>query len=109
MHECEASLTFCASLRLHLAPSSSIGTAETSLPALPTAPQAPIDLLSTLLGAQLAYTGTERDAVILHHELTTTSPSEETELFTSTLVQVSLASSTLGRSETDSLPAVRYP
>nr|CRX79225.1 hypothetical protein ls5931a1_00038 [Leucosporidium scottii] len=72
---------------LHLAPSSSTATVEASLPAVPTSPQAPIDLLSTLLGAQLAYTGTERDAVILHHELTTTSPTKETELFTSTLVQ----------------------
>lgn len=55
---------------------------------MPTSPQAPIDLLSTLLGSQLAYTGTERDAVILHHELCTTSPDKEVELFTSTLVQV---------------------
>jgi alpha-aminoadipic semialdehyde synthase len=58
------------------------------LPPVPTSAQAPIDLLSTLLGAQLAYGPSERDAVILHHELCTKSASTgQTELFTSTLVQ----------------------
>lgn len=73
--------------RLRLAPSPDSKSSK-DLPAVPSSPQAPIDLLSTLLGAQLAYEPSERDAVILHHELCTKSASTgQVELFTSTLVQ----------------------
>ncbi|KAI5481105.1 alpha-aminoadipic semialdehyde synthase [Pseudohyphozyma bogoriensis] len=58
-----------------------------SLPALPSTPQSPIDLLSTLLAHHLRYESGEKDAVILHHELGTVSPDGEDQLFTSTLVQ----------------------
>ena len=71
--------------RLHLIPSSLLPF--NPLPALPPTPQSPLDLLSTLLGALLAYTPGEPDAVFLHHEIGTTSPAGEPELFTSTLVQ----------------------
>ncbi|GAA6063495.1 hypothetical protein JCM10212_004454 [Sporobolomyces blumeae] len=63
-------------------------TSDVSLPALPSTPSAPLDLLSSILSHQLAYGPNERDVVILHHELTTeSSETGEPELFTSTLVQ----------------------
>ncbi|KAM0786112.1 hypothetical protein ACM66B_006922 [Microbotryomycetes sp. NB124-2] len=57
------------------------------LPHVPTKEAAPLDLLSTVLGTSLAYKPGERDAVILHHELSTKTEDDRTELFTSTLVQ----------------------
>ncbi|KAM0745747.1 hypothetical protein T439DRAFT_318945 [Meredithblackwellia eburnea MCA 4105] len=72
---------------LHLAPSSAKPSSSNDLPALPSEPQAPIDLLSTILSSQLKYGPEERDAVILHHELGTTNKDGRPELFTSTLVQ----------------------
>ncbi|GAA5827914.1 hypothetical protein JCM11251_007729 [Rhodosporidiobolus azoricus] len=74
-------------LCLSPSPASSHALATTTLPPLPASAQAPLDLLSTILAHQLRYLPDERDAVILHHEVTTKSPSGETELFTSTLVQ----------------------
>ncbi|KAK4048433.1 hypothetical protein OIV83_004779 [Microbotryomycetes sp. JL201] len=58
-----------------------------SLPTVPKSAAAPLDLLSTLLGTSLAYKAGERDAVILHHELSTKTKNNQIELFTSTLVQ----------------------
>ncbi|GAA5888440.1 hypothetical protein JCM6882_008620 [Rhodosporidiobolus microsporus] len=57
------------------------------LPAIPSEAQAPLDLLSAILAHELRYELGERDAVILHHEVTTTTSFGENELFTSTLVQ----------------------
>ncbi|GAA5891472.1 hypothetical protein JCM8208_007293 [Rhodotorula glutinis] len=57
------------------------------LPTLPTSPLAPLDYLSVLLAHQLRYHPGERDAVVLHHEVTTRSTDGQAELFTSTLVQ----------------------
>lgn len=62
---------------------------DASLPPLPEAPAAPIDLLSTILANRLAYKPGERDAVVLAHEVTTESADGQAELFTSSLVQVS--------------------
>lgn len=93
--------------RLSLAPSSKPRPASAkSLPALPSAPQAPIDLLSILMGSELAYGPAERDAVILHHELGTVTSDDPPveELFTSTLVQVrSACLRFLGYTETDAV------
>ncbi|TNY24064.1 Saccharopine dehydrogenase-domain-containing protein [Rhodotorula diobovata] len=63
------------------------GAKSTELPALPTSALAPLDYLSILLAHQLRYHPGERDAVVLHHEVTTRSDAGEDELFTSTLVQ----------------------
>lgn len=63
--------------------------ARTNLPSLPDTPHSPIDLLSILLSSELAYFGAERDAVILKHEVVTTSSTGISELFESSLVQVS--------------------
>ena len=71
--------------RLSLIPSSHIHS--TPLPSLPLVAQSPIDLLSTLLANQLAYEATERDMVVLHHELGTTNTEGQKELFISTMVQ----------------------
>ncbi|BGP19894.1 hypothetical protein JCM10213_008632 [Rhodosporidiobolus nylandii] len=71
---------------LALFPSSSSST-PSAVPTLPQTPQAPIDLLSTILAHQLRYEDGERDAVFLHHEVTMRSPDGKDELFTSTLVQ----------------------
>ena len=60
----------------------------TDLPPLPSAALAPLDYLSILLAHQLRYHPGERDAVVLHHEVTTRSSEGHDELFTSTLVQV---------------------
>ncbi|KAK4052299.1 hypothetical protein OIO90_004380 [Microbotryomycetes sp. JL221] len=57
------------------------------LPSVPTSALSPLDLLSNVLGSSLAYKFGERDAVVLHHELATTTSDNKTELFTSTLVQ----------------------
>ncbi|GAA5862042.1 hypothetical protein JCM8547_001567 [Rhodosporidiobolus lusitaniae] len=72
-----------------LAPSTSpFPSLSHTLPALPSTPQAPIDLLSILLAHQLRYEPGERDAVILHHEVTTRNEETgEREMWTSTLVQ----------------------
>ncbi|GAA5979312.1 hypothetical protein JCM11641_001991 [Rhodosporidiobolus odoratus] len=66
-----------------------VPTSSTSpdLPSLPDSPQAPLDLLSTILAHQLRYEEDERDAVFLHHEVTTKTPEGKDELFTSSLVQ----------------------
>lgn len=74
-------------LSLALLPSPD-GVEPVDLPALPSAPAAPLDLLSTLLANRLRYLPGERDAVVLHHEVTTRSSAGDDELFTSTLVQV---------------------
>ncbi|GAA6037577.1 hypothetical protein JCM8097_006122 [Rhodosporidiobolus ruineniae] len=73
--------------QLALLPSTTFSTPTASLPAVPSTPRAPIDLLSTILAHQLRYEPGERDAVMLHHEVTVESSTGETELFTSTLVQ----------------------
>lgn len=73
--------------RLGLTSSKSTITTQ-PLPPLPTTPHSPIDLLSILLSSQLKYVGQERDAVVLRHEVVTTSKEGVTELFSSTLVQV---------------------
>lgn len=58
-----------------------------TLPPLPTTNQSPLDLLSILLAHQLAYGPTERDCVILRHELGTIDPStNESVLLLSTMV-----------------------
>ncbi|GAA6055041.1 hypothetical protein JCM3770_006708 [Rhodotorula araucariae] len=57
------------------------------LPSLPLTAQSPLDYLSILLAYELRYHPGERDAVVLHHEVTTRSKAGENELFTSTLVQ----------------------
>ncbi|SCZ94622.1 BZ3500_MvSof-1268-A1-R1_Chr12-3g04003 [Microbotryum saponariae] len=63
-------------------------TAAQTLPTIPNELTAPLDLLSILLGHQLAYRPDERDAVLLHHELCTRDEKTgEVELFSSTLVQ----------------------
>ncbi|GAA6037702.1 hypothetical protein JCM8097_002296 [Rhodosporidiobolus ruineniae] len=73
---------------LALLPSSSAAlNPSSSLPSLPASPQAPLDLLSLILAHQLRYNPGERDAVFLHHEVTTQTEAGEDELFTSTLVQ----------------------
>ncbi|BGP51397.1 hypothetical protein JCM10450v2_007339 [Rhodotorula kratochvilovae] len=71
---------------LSLLPSST-SSAAADLPALPSRAQSPLDYLSILLAHELRYHPGERDAVVLHHEVTTRSSAGEDELFTSTLVQ----------------------
>ncbi|GAA5839177.1 hypothetical protein JCM9279_002618 [Rhodotorula babjevae] len=61
--------------------------APSDLPPLPSSALAPLDYLSILLAHQLRYHPGERDAVVLHHEVTTRSTDGKDELFTSTLVQ----------------------
>ncbi|SCV73183.1 BQ2448_7108 [Microbotryum intermedium] len=74
---------------LGLAPTDAqaVALAQT-LPTIPNELTAPLDLLSILLGHQLAYKPNERDAVLLHHELCTQDEKTgDIELFSSTLVQ----------------------
>lgn len=73
--------------RLGLTPSKSTATTQ-QLPPLPLTAHSPIDLLSILLSSQLKYVSQERDAVVLRHEIVTTSKEGGKELFSSTLVQV---------------------
>ena len=71
--------------RLALIPSTRSPTV--ALPPLPSVVASPIDLLSILLAKQLAYKSTERDMVVLHHELGTTTSEGDKELLTSTMIQ----------------------
>jgi len=62
----------------------------TSMPPLPRAEMAPIELLATVLAHKLAYKSGERDMVVLHHEIVASSsapsyPNTE-EIYTSTLM-----------------------
>jgi len=46
----------------------------TKLPPIPSTPEHPIDLLASLLATRLSYAPHERDLVVLHHEVISSSP-----------------------------------
>jgi hypothetical protein len=79
-----------------------------SLPPLPTTLKSPIDLLSILLSHQLAYEPTERDCVILRHELgTLDSSTGEEVLFVSTMVAYGIPGGESAMAKTVGI--VRFP
>ncbi|OBZ72980.1 Peroxisome biosynthesis protein PAS1 [Grifola frondosa] len=76
-------------------------TSYSSLPPLPSRPTAPIDLFATLLAHKLRYEPSERDLVVLSHEIVTrpkvanaplTSFTTEEEVHTSSLITYGTAS-----------------
>jgi alpha-aminoadipic semialdehyde synthase len=81
-------ITLVDALRwLNLLPPSDQTESRVSLPPVPQTPQLPIDLFTTILFHKLRYSPSERDLVILSHEIIAQSHSSPTpEVHTSSLV-----------------------